>query len=73
MYINSMGQYVPSQRIPNEYFTSVNGLTPEWIEQRTGIRSRSKTASDENVDTMGIKAVEDALKTLPYDIKDVNL
>lgn len=68
-----MGQYVPSQRIPNEYFTSVNGLTPDWIEQRTGIRSRSKTAPDENVDTMGIKAVEDALRTLPYDVKDVNL
>ncbi len=73
MYINSMGLYVPSERIPNEYFKSVNGLTPEWIEQRTGIRSRSKTAEDENVDTMGIKAVEDALKSLPYNIKDVNL
>lgn len=68
-----MGQYVPSGRIPNEYFKTVNGLTPEWIEQRTGIRSRSKTAEDENVDTMGIKAVEDALKNLPYDIKDVDL
>ncbi|MDE7412745.1 MAG: ketoacyl-ACP synthase III [Muribaculaceae bacterium] len=73
MYINSMGFYVPSERVPNEYFTSVNGLTPDWIEQRTGIRTRSKAAPDENVDTMGIKAVEDALTRLPYDIKDVNL
>lgn len=73
MYINSMGYYVPSERVSNEYFTSVNGLTPEWIEQRTGIKTRSKVGSDENVDTMGIKAVEDALKKLPYDIKDVNL
>ncbi|MDE6026641.1 MAG: ketoacyl-ACP synthase III [Muribaculaceae bacterium] len=73
MYINSMGLYVPSERISNEYFTSVNGLTPDWIEQRTGIRTRSKVGPDENVDTMGIKAVEDALPKLPYDIKDVNL
>ncbi|MDE7441499.1 MAG: ketoacyl-ACP synthase III [Muribaculaceae bacterium] len=73
MYINSMGYYVPSERVSNEYFTSVNGLTPEWIEQRTGIKTRSKVGPDENVDTMGIKAVEDALKKLPYDIKDVNL
>ena len=56
MYINSMGYYVPSERVSNEYFTSVNGLTPEWIEQRTGIKTRSKVGPDENVDTMGIKA-----------------
>lgn len=73
MYINSMGQYVPEERVPNEYFTSVNGLTPDWIEQRTGIRTRSKVGEGENVDTMGIRAVEDALKSLPYDIKDVDL
>lgn len=73
MYINSMGYYVPSERISNEYFTSVNGLTPDWIEQRTGIRTRSKVAPGENVDTMGIKAVEEAAKKSPYDIKDVDL
>ena len=73
MYINSMGSYVPEERVPNEYFTSVNGLTPDWIEQRTGIQTRSKVSEGENVDTMGINAVEDALKKLPYDIKDVDL
>ncbi|MDE5870227.1 MAG: ketoacyl-ACP synthase III [Muribaculaceae bacterium] len=73
MYINSMGHYVPSERISNEYFTSVNGLTPDWIEQRTGIITRSRASEEENVDTMGINAVENALKSLPYDIKDVDL
>lgn len=73
MYINSMGTYVPQERVPNEHFLNVNGLTSEWIEQRTGIRTRSKAASDENVDTMGIAAVEDAVKKLPYDVKDVDL
>ncbi|MBD5237394.1 MAG: ketoacyl-ACP synthase III [Bacteroidales bacterium] len=73
MYINSMGCYIPAERVTNDYFESVNGLTPDWIEQRTGIKSRSKCAPDENVNTMGIKAVEDALKHLPYDIKDVDL
>ena len=73
MYINAMGHYVPSGRVPNEYFEKVNGLTPEWIIQRTGIQSRSKAASDENCDTMAIEAVEDAMKTAPYDIKDVDL
>ncbi len=73
MYINAMGLYVPSARIGNDYFLSVNGLTPEWIEQRTGIKSRSKAADNENQFTMAIDAVENALPSLPYDIKDVDL
>lgn len=73
MYINSMGHYVPSARITNDYFEKVNGLTPEWILQRTGIRSRSKADADENSDTMALAAVEAALKGLPYDVKDVDL
>lgn len=73
MYINATGYYVPEGRVPNEYFTPIMGVTSEWIEQRTGIRSRSKASPDENVDTMGVCAVEDAIKNLPYDIKDVDL
>lgn len=73
MYINAMGLYVPETRIPNEYFKAVNGLTPEWIEQRTGIRTRSKTGEDENVDTMGLKAVEDAVSRLPYPVGETDL
>lgn len=73
MYINAMGHYVPDGRVPNEYFEKVNGLTPEWIFQRTGINTRSKAEADENCDTMAIAAVENAKKNLPYDIKDVDL
>lgn len=73
MYINSIGNYVPSTRITNDYFEKVNGLTPEWILQRTGIHSRSKAQADENSDTMAINAIEAAIPGLPYDIKDVDL
>lgn len=73
MYINSIGHYVPAGRVPNEYFKNVNGLDADWIVQRTGIQSRSKCADDENVDTMGLEAVERAAESLPYDIKDVDL
>lgn len=73
MYINAMGRYVPEGRVDNSHFLEVNGLTSEWIEQRTGIRTRSKAGEGENVDTMGVAAVEDAIKVLPYDVKDVNL
>lgn len=73
MYINSIGMYVPSERVYNDYFLQVNGLTSEWIEQRTGIKSRSHASEKENQFTMGIDAVEDALPSLPYDIKEVDL
>lgn len=73
MYINSMGFYVPSDRVTNDYFLNVNGLTSEWITQRTGIHSRSKAGEGENVNTMAFDAVENAMKGLPYDIKDVDL
>lgn len=68
-----MGHYVPADRIPNEYFEKVNGLTPEWILQRTGINTRSKARADENCDTMAVDAVKDAIKGLPYDVQDVDL
>ncbi len=73
MYINAIGHYIPSGRVPNEYFLNVNGLTSDWIMQRTGIKTRSKASEEESVDTMALEAVDSALPSLPYDIKEVNL
>jgi 3-oxoacyl-[acyl-carrier-protein] synthase-3 len=36
MYINATCYYVPEGRVHSDYFLNVNGLTGEWIEQRTG-------------------------------------
>lgn len=73
MFINAIGHYVPQERVPNSHFLEVNGLTSEWIEQRTGIKTRSKASAEESVETMGIEAIEAALPQLPYSVKDVNL
>ena len=73
MFINATGYYVPAGRVDNQHFFELNGLTSEWIEQRTGIHTRSKAREDENVNTMGLEAVKDALPKLPYDIKEVDL
>lgn len=73
MYINSTGYYIPQARIPNDYFTPINGLTDEWIVKRTGISTRSRAGEGEGHNSMGFAAVDDALKTLPYDIKDIDL
>lgn len=68
-----MGSYIPSQRIDNDYFTALNGLTSEWIEQRTGIRTRSRAAEGESHNSMGINAIRDAIANLPYPVTDVDL
>lgn len=73
IFINAIGKYVPEIRIDNAHFLEINGLTSEWIEQRTGIKTRSRVKDGENVDSMALDAVEDALTKLPYSIKEVDL
>ncbi len=73
MYINSTGYYIPAERVPNEHFFELNGLTSDWILQRTGIRTRSKAGKQEGHNSMGLAAIRNAMKALPYDYKDVDL
>ncbi len=73
MYINATGYYIPTARIDNAHYTAITGLTDEWIVKRTGIHTRSRAGEGENQNTMAIEAVENALPSLPYDIKDVDL
>lgn len=73
MYINSTGFYIPEERVSNSYFFNVNGLTDEWILKRTGISTRSKAGENEGHNSMGLEAIENAIKNLPYDIKDIDL
>lgn len=73
MYINSTGHYIPTDRVDNAHFLQLNGLSDEWIVKRTGIHTRSKAAEGEGHNSMGIAAIREAMKGLPYDIKDVDL
>ncbi|MDR3262238.1 MAG: ketoacyl-ACP synthase III [Tannerella sp.] len=73
MYINATGYYIPEERVRNEYFLNLNGLTDQWIVQRTGIVTRSRSKPEENINTMGLEAIRNALPSLPYDIKEVDL
>ncbi len=73
MFLNAISSYIPEKRVDNAYFLNVNGLTDEWIFTRTGIKTRSKAGNDENTNSMGINAVENARKKLSYPIEDVDL
>ncbi|MDR2814247.1 MAG: ketoacyl-ACP synthase III [Prevotellaceae bacterium] len=73
MFINAAGYYIPPKRVPNDYFLTVNGLTDEWIFQRTGIKTRAWATEQETIDYMCIEAVKNALPQLPYSLIDVDL
>jgi 3-oxoacyl-[acyl-carrier-protein] synthase-3 len=64
---------VPEGRIKNDYFAALSGQSEKWFYQRTGILSRSRATAEETIDDMSIKAVKDAMKDLPYDVKEVDL
>ncbi len=73
MYINHISAYIPEQIVSNSYFTEINGLSDEWIEERTGIQERHKAGPDEDSHSMGIAAVKAGLDSLPYNVQDINL
>ena len=37
MFLHQVAHYLPEQVVDNEHFTKLNGLSDEWIVQRTGI------------------------------------
>lgn len=73
MYINAIGYYIPENRISNDYFTEVNGLTSDWIFQRTGIQTRSRATEKEDMNYMCSEAIKNALPDLPYKLDEIDL
>ncbi|MBT9393080.1 ketoacyl-ACP synthase III [Hymenobacter sp. NST-14] len=65
MYIHQVAAYLPAEVIDNAHFTRLNGLSHEWITERTGIRTRRKAAPDENTNTMALEATRRALAQAP--------
>jgi 3-oxoacyl-[acyl-carrier-protein] synthase-3 len=57
MYIHAVSHYLPTEIVGNEHFTRLNGLSSDWIIERTGIEERRKAAPGENTNTMTLDAV----------------
>lgn len=73
MYIRDSSLYIPSQRVNNQYFAELNGLTHEWIVERTGISERRKAGPDENTATMALEAVKALEKKSDFPLQQVDL
>jgi len=71
MYIHKVSHYLPEQVVGNEHFTKLNGLSSEWIIERTGIAERRKAAPGENTNTMSVEAVKQLQEKI--DLSDADL
>lgn len=58
MFLERVSHYLPEPVVGNDHFTRLNGLSDEWITERTGIRERRKAPPGENTNTMAVAAVQ---------------
>ncbi|MEV4875828.1 beta-ketoacyl-ACP synthase 3 [Streptomyces cyaneofuscatus] len=56
-----VGTYRPERSVPNAEIAERTGLDPDWIERRSGIRSRRYASPTETLATMATAAAEKAL------------
>jgi 3-oxoacyl-[acyl-carrier-protein] synthase III len=59
--IYGIGSYRPTCVVDNEHVAQRIGVPPEWIEKRSGIRTRRYAGPDETVAAMGMAAAAKAL------------
>jgi 3-oxoacyl-(acyl-carrier-protein) synthase III len=59
--ILGVGAYRPRREVPNSEVCTWMRSTPEWIETRSGIRSRRFAGEDESLHAMGVSAARLAL------------
>ncbi len=56
-----LGVYRPEQVVSNEDIAAGIGCTPDWIESRSGIKSRRRAGDSETVISMSVAAAKPAL------------
>jgi 3-oxoacyl-[acyl-carrier-protein] synthase-3 len=73
VYINSTGYYIPEGRVTAAYFARLHSKPQEWFLGRTGIHTRARANDKETLDLMAVKAVENAMRTVPFPVTEVDL
>lgn len=71
--ITGLAGYRPSRVVTNEDLAGLAGVTPQWIEERTGIRTRHECGPDEDILSMAITVATKALTASGVDRAEVDL
>lgn len=66
------GSYLPERVVTNAEVAEKVGVTPEWIEQKTQIRTRRYAAPEEATSDLAIQAAKRALKQADLPVEHVN-
>lgn len=67
------GRHLPTAVRSNEDVAADTGVTPEWIEERTGVRKRHVAAPDEAASDLAAAAVDRALRSAGIDAAQLSL
>ena len=69
----SCGSYLPAKILTNEELSKTVDTSPEWIEQRTGIKQRHVAAPGEKTSDLATKAALKALKAANLQGSDIDM
>ncbi|GAA3823070.1 beta-ketoacyl-ACP synthase III [Nocardioides panacisoli] len=70
--ILGIGAYRPARIVPNEEIVDAIDSSDEWIQQRSGIRTRRIAGPDETVVSMSVAAAREALATAGVEPRQVD-
>lgn len=71
--IASVGVSLPERVVSNAEIADRLGVSPDWIERRTGIRTRRRAAENERLDAHAALAARDALERAGVSPAEVDL
>lgn len=71
--ITGIGKAVPDRIVPNEELAARLGVDPEWIESRTGIKTRRFAEPGESASTFALAAAREALERSSLRAEDLDL
>ncbi|MCY4542142.1 MAG: ketoacyl-ACP synthase III [Rhodobacteraceae bacterium] len=71
--IEGTGHFLPSNVIDNTHFESFLDTSDEWIQSRTGIRTRCFAAENETTSDLAIAACAEAMKNAGAGPEDIDL
>jgi 3-oxoacyl-[acyl-carrier-protein] synthase III len=70
--LTSIGIYAPERVVDNHYFEQIIDTTDEWIQSRTGIRTRRYAAEGEYTSDLAIRAVRKMADEYSLQLDDVD-
>jgi 3-oxoacyl-(acyl-carrier-protein) synthase III len=70
--ILSVGAYRPSRVVPNSEIVDAIESSDEWIQQRTGIRTRHRAEADESLIDMAVAASKIAIERSGINVSEID-